>query len=233
MARTRRPPAGDREGSSTVPVARSPASSAVNATTFPRKTATRLSLRARMSPIGFGTPQPERRQARDTGLSSCGCPCAMRWSARGTRSMPCGRTCTPEPLCRAPQRALRLAWRPSVAAASTDPSGVGQARYDPATGRVTLATIKSLPDWDRSQVVAAYKVFAVDIEVERQPVETLFPAATVSTSRRAHGGGKPVHDWEGAARHVEGWIATHRPLPRDNDGIPILARAVELMTEWL
>jgi hypothetical protein len=62
-------------------------------------------------------------------------------------------------------------------------------------------------------------------------MDRLFPVATVPAPRHA-GGRDPDNDWEGAACHVDNWVAKHGPLPRHKNGAPILARAVELMTEW-
>jgi hypothetical protein len=74
-------------------------------------------------------------------------------------------------------------------------------------------------------------VFAVGIELERATVERLFSAAPEAGPRHA-GGRDPDNDWEGAAHHVDGWVAARGPLPRRKDGEPNAARAVELMTEW-
>ena len=75
------------------------------------------------------------------------------------------------------------------------------------------------------------EIVAIGIEVEPVPVEALWPAASVHTPRHA-GGRDPDNDWEGAAGHVDAWVAARGPLPRHKDGKPNVARAVELMTEW-
>jgi hypothetical protein len=116
-----------------------------------------------------------------------------------------------------------------------------EARIDPATGRVILKkpdirvhirNISSKGDLPGQLVVhPGREVCALGIELERSPVATLFPAATVPGSRHA-GGRDPDNDWEGAARHVSDWVMAQRPLPRRKDGKPNTARAVELMTEW-
>jgi len=98
-----------------------------------------------------------------------------------------------------------------------------KAHEDAATGRV-IFTFPDRPSGFR-------EVFAVGIEVERAAVERLFPAAPVHAPRHA-GGRDPDNDWEGAARHVDAWVAKHGPLPRRKDGKPIVARAVDLMIEW-
>jgi hypothetical protein len=95
---------------------------------------------------------------------------------------------------------------------------------------VIFATILSFLGWDGPLV--ARKVFAIDVELlERERVETLFPAATVSAPRHA-GGRDPENDWEGASGHVDDWVTVHGPLPRHKNGNPNFARAVELMAEW-
>jgi hypothetical protein len=109
------------------------------------------------------------------------------------------------------------------------------ARVDLATGRVIFA-IPGLrifwlggPSDDRPPVTS--EVFAVGIELERAAVERLFPVAAAGALRHA-GGRDPDNDWEGAAGHVDAWVAAHGPLPRHKDDRPTVARAVELMTEW-
>jgi hypothetical protein len=80
----------------------------------------------------------------------------------------------------------------------------------------------------------------VAIGIEFAAVEAVWPATTVPALAPApqHAGGRdPEHNWEGAAGHVDAWIKKHgRPLPRHKggkqNGKPIVARAVELMTEW-
>jgi hypothetical protein len=125
-----------------------------------------------------------------------------------------------------------------------------EARVDPATGRVILkkpdlrVRLRSISselenpgqlegDLPGSQLIVypGRKVCAFGIDFERIPVETLFPGPTVPASRHA-GGRDPDNDWKGAARHVDDWVAAHGRLPRNKDGDPVLARAVELMTEW-
>jgi hypothetical protein len=75
------------------------------------------------------------------------------------------------------------------------------------------------------------QVLATYIQHERAAIDKLFPIATVSAPLHA-GGRDPDHNWEDAAHYVDDWVAAHRPLPRNKKGQPILARAVDLMTEW-
>jgi hypothetical protein len=75
------------------------------------------------------------------------------------------------------------------------------------------------------------EVRAIGIETECEAIDALFPIAAVSAPRNA-GGRDPEHNWEGAAGHVDDWVAANGPLPRHKNGEPILARAAELMTEW-
>jgi hypothetical protein len=109
-----------------------------------------------------------------------------------------------------------------------DPGLWAKARFEPDIEQVRLTTIKVPLYGGRERV---RHVIAIGIEFERASVDSLFPIAIVSAPRHA-GGRDPDHDWEGAARHVDDWVAAHGPLPRRKDGKPILARAVELMTEW-
>jgi hypothetical protein len=44
---------------------------------------------------------------------------------------------------------------------------------------------------------------------------------------------KPVHAWEGAARHVSAVVKRDGLLPRNKNGQPNLASAVRLLREWL
>ncbi len=91
---------------------------------------------------------------------------------------------------------------------------------DPDTGRVCFAT-----DF--------FEVMAIGVALERAAVEATWPAAVAVR----HPGGKPPdHAWEDAARHVDSWVKDHGPLPRHKSGKqsgrPLVARAVELMTEY-
>jgi hypothetical protein len=115
-----------------------------------------------------------------------------------------------------------------------------EARVDPATGRVIFrgsrVSIRSIgPDGDLLDNGPVAWVepdkFAFDIRLEGTAVETLFPVTTVSAPQHV-GGRDPDHNWEDAARHVDAWVEARGPLPRHKTGKPILARAVELMTEW-
>jgi hypothetical protein len=88
------------------------------------------------------------------------------------------------------------------------------------------------PEAGRAQFITDLgNQLARGIELDRAEVDALWPAATVPAPR--HSGGKdPEHDWEGAADHVDACVKKHGPLPRNKKGEPVLARAVELMTEW-
>ena len=91
---------------------------------------------------------------------------------------------------------------------------------DHATGRAYF-TVAPLGAVDGS--VSTYDLLATGIEFD-------WPA----TAAVRHAGGRdPDHAWEDAAQHVDDWIAKHkRRLPRNKKGEPIIARAVDLMTEW-
>jgi hypothetical protein len=104
------------------------------------------------------------------------------------------------------------------------------ARVDPATGRMMFKTVLTFPVGALDPPLT-HDFYAVGIELESAAVDRLFPVAAVPAPRHA-GGRDPDNDWEGAARHVDDWVAAHGPLPRHKDGKPILARAVELMAEW-
>jgi hypothetical protein len=115
-----------------------------------------------------------------------------------------------------------------------DPGLWAKAQVEPDIGQA-IFTIKIplhfLYRADGARVEIIRKGRAIDIELERAAVDTLFPVAIVSAPQHA-GGRDPDHNWEDAARHVDDWVAAHGPLPRHKNGKPILARAVELMTEW-
>jgi hypothetical protein len=65
------------------------------------------------------------------------------------------------------------------------------------------------------------------------------PAQATAEPAPRHAGGRPDdHKWVDAAQHVDRDVrldrdvAEHRPLPRNKKGEPIMARAVDLMTDW-
>ena len=71
---------------------------------------------------------------------------------------------------------------------------------------------------------------AIDLELGRSAVETLFPIAIVSAP---HAGGRdPDHDWETQRTMLMTGSLHMSRCPENKNGKPILARAVELMTEW-
>jgi len=115
-----------------------------------------------------------------------------------------------------------------------------EARVDPSTGRVIFkkeelrVVIRKffVPEGDQVGFVRPEReMFALGIVLERTAVETLFPAPAARTPRHA-GGRDADHNWLGAAGHVDRSVTAHGPLPRHNDGRPIITRAVQLMTEW-
>jgi hypothetical protein len=114
--------------------------------------------------------------------------------------------------------------------ANISPGLWAEARIDPASERVIFTTVLFFVAESDSPPVTGER-FAIGIELERAAVEKLFPVAPEASPRHA-GGRDPDNDWEGAARHVDDWVAAHGPLPRHKDGSPNKARAVELMTEW-
>jgi hypothetical protein len=79
-----------------------------------------------------------------------------------------------------------------------------KARLDPTAGRVIFATIISSLGWDGPLV--ARKVFAVEIEVERQRVEALRPKRKATRPRRKRGA-KQSAVWDSLLMHLDAMIA--------------------------
>jgi hypothetical protein len=109
-----------------------------------------------------------------------------------------------------------------------DPGSWRKANFEPEIEQVRFITIK-VPLYGGPE--RTRHLVAIDLELGRSAVDALFPVANISAPRNA-GGRDFDHDWENAAHHVDDWVAAHEPLPRNKNGKPILARAVELMTEW-
>lgn len=120
-----------------------------------------------------------------------------------------------------------------AAAFYTWPSG-GQVKRDRSIPQSWWTRARIDPASDRAYFdMEDYHLLAVGIELEPAAVEALWPTPAAVHAPLHAGGKDPVHNWEGAASHVDEWIEkNHRPLPRHNNGKPILERAVELMTEW-
>jgi hypothetical protein len=94
---------------------------------------------------------------------------------------------------------------------------------DPAAGRAKFRT--SLID----EITIA--MTAIGIEIEAAPLTARWPAKPI-TAKRHRGGRIPDHDWEGAARYIDALVRDGGPLPRNRDGELIIARVVDLMTQW-
>ena len=78
---------------------------------------------------------------------------------------------------------------------------------DPAGNRAVFAM-----DW--------IDMLAIGIEIEKATLRSLFPDRGKTPRGR-----RPLHDWEGAWRHVEAYVAEHGPLSEK-------ARVVELVEEY-
>jgi hypothetical protein len=76
--------------------------------------------------------------------------------------------------------------------------------FDPATGRVILAMIASPLGWDGPSVVR--KVFAVEIELERERVAALYPKRKATRSRRKRGA-KQSAVWDPLLKHLDAMAA--------------------------
>ena len=110
-------------------------------------------------------------------------PLARRSSSQA-RSRPCGRTCEDGSILARHKGLYALPGGEAVRGPGDIPPGLWTtARFDPATGRVILATAISSLGWDGPLV--ARKVFAVEIELERAAVEALWPVKPKPPRRHA------------------------------------------------
>jgi hypothetical protein len=86
-------------------------------------------------------------------------------------------------------------------------------------------------------------LIAIGVELERAAVEALFPQPLVPAQASQdpeapapaprHPGGRPLEwSWGAAAQHVDRSVAQHGPLPRDDEGTPVLADAFRLIREF-
>ena len=114
------------------------------------------------------------------------------------------------------------------------PGWWAKARIDPATGRVILATVRSSSlGWDGPSV--ARKVFAVEIELEREPSRRCSRSSRCRAPRRGAGGRDAEADWRSAWRRRARGIGrcTMGRRPAKNRQAASLARHVERCPEMV
>ena len=107
-----------------------------------------------------------------------------------------------------------------------DPDFWAEARFDPATGRVILkkpdvrVQIRDISEEGERPgqliVIPEREVIALDVDLERTAVETLFPVATVSTTPKPPArkrGTRPSPVWPQIFQHFDSVVAREGKFP--------------------